>query len=116
MHPIFSVTAPLMIRNPEGEEKVIAALFPHENGLLYFDLYWHQRSPEQSMHVLNGEITGEGPWKINDHILNVLGCKGTHSNLAIQFEQWREVLMAANSDYPPPPLIAAIARKMQGKL
>jgi hypothetical protein len=45
MADLFSMTTPLMIRNPQGEEQVIAEIFLHSNGLVYFDLYWHQGQP-----------------------------------------------------------------------
>ena len=116
MADIFSLTAPLMIRLPDGTEKVIAHHFKHQKGLLYFDLYWHIGEPESVFHVLEGEVTGEGPWKIQDHVLNVLGCSGTNSDLAMQFNAWQEFLHRADADYPPEGLIYAIARKLGAEL
>jgi hypothetical protein len=112
MPDLFSITAPLMIRSPGGEEKVIAHHFPHSRGMLYFDLYWHLGQPEQLTHVIEGEVTGEGPWKIGEHVINILGCHGTNSDLAMQFEQWQTFLHRADANYPPEPLIVAIARKL----
>ncbi|WP_296698517.1 hypothetical protein [Thiocapsa sp. UBA6158] len=37
MADIFSVTAPLALRCPDGTRKVIAACFPHSRGLLYLE-------------------------------------------------------------------------------
>ncbi|MGB1111420.1 MAG: hypothetical protein ACPG4N_13750, partial [Gammaproteobacteria bacterium] len=62
MPEIFDVTAPLSVRLPDGEKKVVAECFRHADGLLYFDLYWHLGAPEQFMHVLKGEVSGDGPW------------------------------------------------------
>lgn len=107
---LFSVTAPLMIRTPDGEEHVVAELFEHPQGLLWFELYWHVGDPARTMHVVEGEVRGEGPWRVGDHVLNVLGCHGTNAQLAIAFERWRETLLTPGSDYPPPELVAAIAR------
>ncbi|MFP3874668.1 MAG: hypothetical protein ACLFQT_04900 [Thiohalophilus sp.] len=112
MADLFSITAPLMIRTPDGEEKVIAHHFPHPKGLLYFDLYWHEGQPWKQTHVIEGEVTGEGPWKIGDHVINVLGCHGTNSDLAMQYEQWQSYIQRPDADYPPEPLIAAIAKKL----
>lgn len=112
MADLFTLTAPLMIRLPNGEEKVIAEHFPHPDGLLYFDLYWPLGQPENTLHVVKGPVTGDGPWKVGDHVLNVLGCAGTDAHLAFQFEQWREWLMTAGNEYPHEGLVHAIARRM----
>ena len=109
---LFDVTAPLMLRKPDGEEIVIAEHFRHPQGLLYFDLYWHLGQPQNTMHILNGNIRGEGPWKIADHVINVLGCHATNPELAMMHEQWQSYLQRADADYPPPQLVLAIAKKM----
>lgn len=111
MAELFDTTAPLMIRDADGTRCVIAECFPHPRGVLYFDLYWHQSSPQQAMHVIEGEVRGEGPWRVGDCVINVLGCHGTDAELAMQFDAWRDYL-ASSDDYPPVPLIVAIARRM----
>lgn len=112
MADLFTVTAPLSVRLPDGTSKVVAECFRHGQGLLYFDLYWHLDQPERVMHVLEGEVSGDGPWKVADHVFNVLGCQGTDPQLAGQFAAWESFLQRADSDYPPPQLVAAIARRM----
>lgn len=107
---LFTVTAPLMIRTPDRAEHVIAELFEHPLGILWFELDWHLGDPQSTLHVVEGEVRGEGPWRIGDHVVNVLGCHGTNAELAVTFEQWREHLLSPASDYPPPELVAAIAR------
>lgn len=101
-----------MMRNPQGEEQVVAAVFPHPNGLLYFDLYWHLGQPEETIHLVEGTLSGEGPWKIGDYVINVLGCHGTNAQLASLYQQWQSYLQTAAEDYPPASLIAAIARRL----
>ncbi len=112
MADLFSVTAPLMIRRPDGERKVIAHHFLHSQGMLYFDIYWHEGPPQQMIHVVEGEIQGEGPWKVGGHVINVLGCHGTDVALAMQYEHWQSYRQRVDVDYPPEQLIAAIARKL----
>lgn len=90
----------------------MAECFPHPQGLLYFDLYWHLGPPAATTHILQGVIKGEGPWKIDGTVVMVLGCQGTHPALASQYQQWQTYLASAAADYPPPPLVAAIARKL----
>lgn len=112
MADLFSMTAPLMIRLPTGEERVIAHHFRHPEGMLYFDLFWHEGQPEQVMHVVKGEVKGDGPWKIGEHVINVLGCHGSQSELAMQYGHWQNYLLRADVNYPPPQLVNAIALKM----
>ena len=81
MADLFSMTTPLMIRSPHGEEQVIAEIFPHPEGLVYFDLYWHLGQPEETIHLVKGTVRGEGPWRIGEHVINVLGCHGTNAQL-----------------------------------
>jgi hypothetical protein len=111
MTELFSITAPLMIRNPQGEEQVIAEIFPHPNGIVYFDLYWHLGQPDENFHLVEGTLSGEGPWKIDGYVINVLGCHGTNAELATAYQQWQTYLQTMTDDYPPPELVAAIARR-----
>ena len=112
MADLFSMTSPLMIRTPQGQEQVIAEIFPHPEGLVYFELYWHLGQPEETIHVVDGNVNGEGPWKIGDYVINVLGCHGTNAELATAFQQWQSYLQTAGDDYPPSPLVVAIARRL----
>jgi hypothetical protein len=112
MADLFSITAPLMMRNPQGQEKILAEIFPHPKGIIYFDLYWHLRQPEDTIHLVEGTISGEGPWKIADYVINVLGCHGTNADLATSHQQWQTYLQTAAEDYPSAPLVAAIARRL----
>ncbi|MGD8274706.1 MAG: hypothetical protein PVJ30_02025 [Thiohalocapsa sp.] len=109
----YDVTAPLALRwRSSGTAKVVAACFPHPDGLLYLDLFWHRQTPAQAAHLLRGELTGEGPWRIGDCVISVLGCHNTDPDLADDFARWREYLEsdAAAAEYPPPGQIRDIAR------
>ena len=108
MADLFTVTAPIKIRLPDGEQQVIAELFPHPDGLLYFELHW-QQDKDSRIHLIEGELKGEGPWKIADHILYVLGCRGTDADLAVEFDEWRTWRMEQPGDYPDERMIARIA-------
>lgn len=111
MADLFSVTAPLLIRHPGGEQRVIAERFALPNGLVYFELFWHLGNPDETVHVVEGPIKGDGPWKVGDSVVRVLGCHGTDGVLAQRFDQWR-LYLADNADaYPPRPVIEAIARR-----
>ena len=111
MADLHTLTAPLTVRTPTGDTRVVAHHFRHPEGTVIFDLYWHLGAPDESIHVIRGETKGDGPWKVGDHVFNVLGCHGTNSELALAYDQWQSYLKGAGDDYPAPPLIAAIARR-----
>lgn len=108
---IDRVTAPLVLRAPDGTEKVVAACFTHPLGLLYLDLYWHRSTPDKAAHLLRGQLSGEGPWRIGEHRLRVLGCHNTDPHLAEQYAAWDELLQHDDS-YPPRAQIVEIARRL----
>jgi hypothetical protein len=111
----YDVSAPLALRfKSTGDAKVIAACFPHPSGLLYLDLFWHRRTPAEAAHLLRGQLHGEGPWRIGDCVISVLGCHNTDPDLADQFAAWRAYLEsdAAAVEYPPPEQMRDIARRL----
>ena len=110
----FDVTAPLSLRCRGGMAKVLAACFPHPFGLLYLDTFWHLKRPEDAAHLLHGELHGEGPWRIGDCVIAVLGCHNTDPDLAEPFSAWRTYLESdeAAHAYPPPEQIRDIARRL----
>lgn len=112
MAVIDEVSAPLVLRDPQGNEKVIAAAFTHPLGLLCLDLFWHQSTPDKAAHLLKGELSGDGPWRIADYRLRVLGCHNTDPHLADQFAAWNEYLANHGDQYPPRQQIVEIAQRM----
>jgi len=111
MADLFTVTAPLMIRRPDGATIVIAERFRHPRGLLYFEPFWHLGDPDAGIHLAAGAIAGDGPWKVGDHVVQILVCHGTDFCAASTFQDWRQYLAENHDAYPPEPLIAAIARR-----
>ena len=113
MADLFSVTAPLMIRLPNGDRHVIAELFPAADGsgLVYFELYWHlQRPAHAGIHRIEGPINGEGPWKLGAAVVNVLGCQGTDPELAAAYSEWQAFLQQGAPGYPQPAAVVELAR------
>ena len=109
----YTVTAPLALRHPDGTEQVIAACFPHPDGLLYLDCFWHLRTPQESAHLIRGELRGEGPWQIGGCLIRVLGCQHTDPHLAEPYARWREYLEVRRAEeYPPAGQIRDIARRL----
>lgn len=113
MADLFTVTAPLTLRCPDGKHKVIAACFPHQQGLLYLDTFWHLSTPDRAAHLISGELTGEGPWKIGGCVITVLGCHNTDPDLSEPFGRWKSYLETrGHAEYPPGEQIRDIARKL----
>ncbi len=112
MATIDSVTAPLVLRHPDGQEQVVAACFPHPAGLLYFDLYWHQSTPQQAVHLIRGTLSGTGPWRVGDARLRVLGCHNTDPHLQDDYQRWQHYLSDHADQYPPRAQILDIARRL----
>jgi hypothetical protein len=113
MADLFAVTAPLALRLPDGREQVIAACFPHPLGLLYLDCFWHQRTPDEAAHLIRGELRGEGPWRIGEAVIRVLGCHHTDPPLVEPYARWRDYLETRGAEeYPSPEQIRAIARRL----
>lgn len=109
MADLFSMKAPLMIRFSDGERRIMAEYFRHPEGLLFFDVFWN-RSGEEAIHLVRGEYKGEGPWKVGDAVINVLGCHGSDPELAGLFAEWQTYLQMSPDDYPSDEQIKAIAR------
>ena len=113
MADLFTVTAPLALRCPDGTRKVMAVCFPHPQGLLYLDTFWHRSTPDRAAHLILGTLTGEGPWKIGGCVITVLGCHNTDPDLAEPFARWREYLEnCPEGEYPPDAQIRGIARRL----
>ena len=108
MADLFTVTAPLKIRLPDGSEQVIAELFRHPEGLLYFELHW-QDDRESRIHLVQGELKGEGPWKIADHIIYVLGCQHTDADMAYEYSEWQTWQLQNADAYPDRKMIRRLA-------
>ena len=113
MTDLFRVTAPLVVRFPDGTRRVIAECFPHPSGILYLDIFWHQSTPDQAAHLIRGRLQGEGPWKIGDCVISVLGCQGTDPELQAPYALWRDYLHeSGRREYPSAEQIRDIARKL----
>lgn len=115
MASLFSITAPLLIRHGDGVRHIIAECFPLAEmpGLVYFELYWHlQRPAIHAIHAIRGEIRGDGPWKIADSVVTVLGCHGTDPDLATSFAEWQDYLRQGAPGYPAREAIHALARSV----
>lgn len=62
---LFKAKGPLVINHPRGGRRVIAELFRVKGGIIFADVGWYGSSG-YPFHLVQGEITGEGPWRTND--------------------------------------------------
>ena len=111
MADLFTVTAPLLLRLPDGKLKVMAEVFRHPQGLLYFDLYWDRQPVDAGIHVVSGELRGTGPWKIGDSIITLLGCHGSHPEQAADYAAWQSYIEQQGRDFPSRNSIELLARE-----
>lgn len=95
----------------DGSKKLAAACFQHQQGLLYLDTFWHIKKPDEAAHVIKGELKGEGPWRINNATIRVLGCQHTDPELQSEYQNWQAYLQET-STYPPREQIAEIAERL----
>ncbi|HHZ88668.1 MAG TPA: hypothetical protein EYN73_02555 [Chromatiaceae bacterium] len=111
MSDLFTVTAPLLIRYPNGATRVMAEKFPHPKGMLFFELFWNKGKPADTIHLVEGGINGDGPWKIGDCVITVLGYQHTNPEEATELDRWMAYLSIAGDEYPSIEVIDHIARQ-----
>jgi hypothetical protein len=110
MADLFSITAPLLIRYPDGTRHVMVARFPHPGGVVYFRTFWDQLPLQQGVLLARGELHGGGPWKVGAAVITVLGCHGTNPDEAAEYSAWQFHLEQLGDSYPGPAQLEQIAR------
>jgi len=86
---LFSITAPLLIRHADGVKPVMIECFRHPDGLVYLRPFRGRQPDAQDMHFVQGETSGEGPWKIGDAVVTLLGCYRTNPDEAAECAEWQ---------------------------
>jgi hypothetical protein len=111
MADLFTLTAPLLIRFPDGRSEVMVERFPCPGGLVYFRAFWDQCKAAEGMRRVEGEVRGEGPWKIGSAVITVLGCHGSHPEQAAEFADWQLHLEQLGDAYPDRDALRELARQ-----
>ena len=106
---LFTVKRPVCIREKSGDKSIAIIFFPHTQGLLIFKPYWHL--DKNNIELIQGEITGTGPWKIKDKVITLVGCHGSDPDLAMQLSEWESYLMINGDEYPDGFAIKQIAKE-----
>jgi len=91
MADLFTITAPLLVRYPNGDQKLIADKFRHASGMICAEPFWLEHTPPM-VFIIDGEVKGEGPWKVGDVIVRLLSCGDT--DLAMEWAQWQQFLQS----------------------
>lgn len=55
---------PLAIRLAEDNDRPMAEAFVVPGGLAFADIFWNEGLGRHPFHLVEGEISGEGPWKV----------------------------------------------------
>lgn len=97
MADIFTLTSPLLVRYPDGEQRLVADKFRHPLGMVYAEPFWLQHKTPQA-YLVKGDINGEGPWKIADVIVRLLSCGDVEYKM--QWAEWEQYLYSCSEDSP----------------
>ncbi|HYQ70352.1 MAG TPA: hypothetical protein VET88_00335 [Gammaproteobacteria bacterium] len=111
MADLFSVTAPLLIRYPDATLHVMVHRLRHPQGLVYFRTFWDRMPPAEGIVLVAGEIRGDGPWKVGDAVVTLLGCHGSHPAQAAEYADWQLHLAQSPDAYPGNEQLLALARE-----
>ena len=99
MADLFSVTAPLAIRfRDSGEKQIMIERIPYNDGLMFLPVFWTDTGVADALRY--GPIVGDGPWKVGNAVVTVLGCHGTDAELASEFSCWQTRLVQLGEAYP----------------
>lgn len=109
MADLFTLTSPLLIRYPDNTRHVMIACFQHPRGVLYFRPYWDQLPGTEGIGLATGTVKGEGPWKVGDAVVTLLGCQGTHPEQAAEFADWQFSLEQHGESFPTRAELRAVA-------
>ena len=93
MVELFTLTAPLLVRYPDGEQRLVAEKFTHPQGMVYAEPFWLE-SDSPIAYFLGGDITGDGPWKIDNVIVRLLSCGDIEYSM--QWAQWQQYLQSCS--------------------
>ncbi len=100
MADLFSVTAPLAIRFPDGSRQIMVERLPYADGLLFLAPFWTDIGVADALRFVPGPIRGEGPWKVGEAVVTVLACHGTDAELANEYSCWQSQLLQMAEAYP----------------
>jgi hypothetical protein len=108
---LFTLTVPLLIRYPNNTRHVMVGCFLHPDGIVYVRPFWDRLARGEGIKHAVGVLKGEGPWKIGDAVITVLGCQGTNPQQAAEFADWKFDLEQRGECYPTRDELQAVAQE-----
>lgn len=105
------MTAPLLIRFTDGRSEVMVECLRHAAGLVYFRPFWDRLPLQEGIRFVAGEVRGEGPWKVGDAVVTVLGCQGTNPEQATEYAEWQIYREQFGDSYPDTNALGQFARQ-----
>lgn len=111
MPDLFEMKRPLAVNYSNGEKTIMVAYYPHTNGIVFLPPFWEQKPEGDKATVIKGEVKGEGPWKIADAVISLVGCQGTDPVMAQMLAEWEFHVQSLPQDYFKPDDIRRLARE-----
>ena len=111
MPDLFTMKRPLAVNYENGNKSIMVAYYPHKEGLVYLEPFWEQKPEGNKAIVIKGEVRGDGPWKIGNAVISLVGCQGTDPYLAQLLSQWEFHVQSMREDYYQPEQIRNLARE-----
>ena len=111
MPDLFEMQRPLAVNFADGRKTIMVAYYKHPEGMVYLEPFWEQKSEYEKAVVLKGSVKGEGPWKIADAVISLVGCQGTDPDLAQLLAEWEFHVQSVGADYYQPESIRTLAKK-----
>jgi len=99
MPELFDMKRPLAVKYQNGEKSIMVAYYRHGKGMVYLEPFWEQKPDDKKAIVISGEVTGEGPWKIGEAVISLVGCHNTDAELAKMLSDWEFHLQTVGADY-----------------
>ena len=84
---------------------------PYRDGILFLQPFWTETGVETALRFVPGPVRGDGPWKVGDAVVTVLGCHGSDPELAGEFAAWQGHLEQLGSGYPGREQIALLMQE-----
>jgi len=97
MADLFSIKSPLLVCYPNGEKHVVAHISPREHGVAYLVPWWLAVEPP-GMFEVDGDIQGEGPWKIGNVVIRLMSCGDAEESM--YWNQWQQYLAGSGDEEP----------------
>lgn len=110
MPDLFEMKRPLAVNFKDGSKTIMVAYYPHKEGLVFLEPFWQDKTQAQKTTVIKGELKGDGPWKIADAVISLVGCQGTDPDLAQLLSQWENHVQEVGPDYYKVEDIRSLAR------